>query len=303
MRAIITGATAAIGTALIKELTENGYDVTCVCRRDSQRNDRITESDRVHRVFAELDEYKLLPDICGTGYDSFFHLAWARTDRQGRNDVGAQTNNIRFTLDAAQAAHDMGCSVFVGAGSQAEYGRVEGVISPSTPAFPEIGYGIAKLAAGQLTRLLCSQIGVRHIWARIFSVYGPNNDGSMITSTIEKLLSGETPEFTPAEQMWDFMYSADCARALRMLAEGGTNGKVYCLASGDPRPLKEYIEIMRDVIDPSLPLGIGRIPYSANQVMNLSCDISDLQRDVGFSAGYSFEEGIRLTAESMRNRR
>ncbi len=298
MKAIITGATGAIGTALVTELEQAGHDVTVVCRRGSSRNDRITESERVHRFYAELCEYSSLPQLCGTGYDAFFHLAWGKTTGAGRNDVPAQLENIRYSVDAAQAAADMGCSVFVGAGSQAEYGRVEGMISPATPAFPENGYGMAKLAVGQLTRLLCSQNNVRHIWARIFSVYGPNDgEGSMITSTIRKLLRGEVPDFTPARQLWDYLYCADAARALMLLAQKGTDGKTYCVAGGEAVPLEKYITALRDAIDPSLPLGIGNIPYSDRQVMNLSCDISDLCGDTGFSPSVTFEDGIRKTIE------
>ena len=62
-----------------------------------------------------------------------------------------QNNNVKYALQAVKAAKELGCTRFVGAGSQAEYGRVEGTLTPDTPAFPENGYGIAKLCAGQMT--------------------------------------------------------------------------------------------------------------------------------------------------------
>ena len=51
----------------------------------------------------------------------------------------------------------LGCYKFIGAGSQAEYGRVEGKLTALTLTFPENGYGIAKLCAGQMSRILCEQ--------------------------------------------------------------------------------------------------------------------------------------------------
>lgn len=37
---------------------------------------------------------------------------------------------------------------------------------------------------------------------------------------------------------------------------------VYCIGSGQARPLREYIETLRDAVDPSLPLGIGDKNYA-----------------------------------------
>lgn len=302
-RAIITGPTGAIGMALIQKCIENGTEVTAVCHRGSRRAARIPVSDKISVVACDLDELRALPEILeGQGrYDVFFHLAWACTAGEGRNDTEVQTQNIRYTMDAAEAAGRLGCECFIGAGSQAEYGRVEGRLSAETPAFPENGYGIAKLCAGQLSRLRCSQLGIRHIWFRVLSVYGKyDGEQTMVMSSIRKMLQGESPEYTPAEQMWDYLYSEDAARAFCLAAEKGRDGAVYCLGSGQAVPLREYIEILQDEIDPCLPLKIGAKPYAEKQVMYLCADITDLREDIGFVPEIGFREGIRETVRWVK---
>lgn len=300
-RVIITGPTGAIGMALIQKCIEMGTEVTAVCRRGSARNARIPVSDRVKVVECNLDEMKKLPELLEGRYDVFFHLAWACTAGEGRNDTEAQTQNIRYTMDAVEVAAELGCKCFIGAGSQAEYGRVEGKLTADTPAFPENGYGIAKLCAGQLSRLRCGQLGMRHIWFRVLSVYGRyDGEQTMILSSIRAMLRGESPEYTPAEQMWDYLYSEDAAQAFYLAAEKGRDGAVYCLGSGQARPLREYIEIMRDEIAPDLTLKLGAKPYAEKQVMYLCADISALQRDTGFGPHVGFREGIRETVEWER---
>ena len=191
---------------------------------------------------------------------------------------------------------DSGCSAFVGAGSQAEYGRVEGNLNSQTPAFPENGYGMAKLCAGQMTRLYCRQAGMRHVWTRILSIYGPGDGaGSMVMSAIHRLLAGETPAFTKGEQQWDYLYSGDAAKALLLLGEKGHDGGVYCLGSGKARPLADYIGMIRDAIDPRLSVALGAVPYAPGQVMYLCADIAKLKEDTGFAPEVSFEEGIKKT--------
>ena len=188
--------------------------------------------------------------------------------------------------------------MFVGAGSQSEFGHVEGVLHPDLPCKPDNGYGIAKLAAGELSRLECQRLGIRHIWCRIISLYG-QFDGSytMVRSAIQKLLAGERPQFTRGDQLWDYIYSKDAARAFRLAAERGKDGAIYCVGTGKPRLLREYIYAIRDAIDSDLEIGLGELDYYPNQVMHLEADITNLTEDTGFVPVYSFEQGIRETIE------
>ena len=237
-RAVITGPTGAIGMALITQCIREGWEVLAVCHRGSARISSIPVHPRVKILETELSELGQLEQVIEGRYDVFYHFAWAGTTGAARNDMYLQNQNVRYALDAVAAAKRFGCQLFIGAGSQAEYGRVEGLLRPDTPTFPEMGYGIGKLCAGQMTREYAHQLGMEHIWVRILSVYGPN-DGtqSMVMSTILKLKNGEVPEFTKGEQLWDYLYSGDAANAFRLLGEKGCDGKVYVLGSGKARPL------------------------------------------------------------------
>lgn len=294
--AVITGPTGAIGSALCRELTRSGITVYAVCRPGSPRAAALGEHERIIRVECDASRLERLPELIPGRADAFFHFAWANTMGPGRDDMPAQIENIQYTIGAVHAAKALGCQVFIGAGSQAEYGRVEGILQPNTPCFPENGYGMAKLCAGQMSRLECRKLGLAHIWARILSVYGPgDNPNTMISHVIGQLLQGKKPALTQGIQQWDYLYSGDAARAFLLMAWHGVDGGVYPLGSGQARALKEYICILRDRIDPGLPLGFGEIPYGPLQVMHLQADISSLRADTGFTPAVSFEAGIENT--------
>lgn len=302
MRAVITGPTGAIGIALIQKCLEQKTEVVAICRRHSDRIHRIPKDPMVHIVECDLSELDQLTTEEIGSCDVFFHLGWDATFGSGRNDMSTQIRNVQYTIDAVELAHRLSCRVFVGAGSQAEYGRYEGKLSALTPVFPENGYGMAKLCAGQMSRIQCETYGMIHIWTRILSIYGPcDGERTMILSAIRKLLDGQIPAFTAGEQQWDYLYSKDAAEALYLLSEKGKSGKVYCIGSGSVRPLREYIEILRDAIDPQAELEIGKIPYPEKQVMYLCADISELQADTGFVPHTPFEAGIRETIAWARN--
>lgn len=299
--AVVTGPTGAIGVALCERLLQEGLTVYAVCRPGSPRADELPQDDRLHKVACDASDYASLPEKIGQA-DAFFHFAWAHTIGPGRNDMPAQIRNIGYTIDAVRAAKALGCKVFLGAGSQAEYGRVSGLLRPDTPAFPENGYGMAKLCAGQMSRVECQALGLDHVWARILSVYGPHDGAAtMISGTVRTLLAGEVPKLTAGEQKWDYLYAGDAAWAFWCMAQSGHNGAVYPLGSGQAYPLREYITVLRDTIDPSLQLGLGEIPYGPLQVMHLQADISALQKDTGFAPATDFAIGIRKTIEWIRS--
>lgn len=298
--AILTGPAGVLGTALRKKLAQEHVQTYVVCHPGSRRTAEIEENEYIHKVECDMRDYAHLPERIGEPCDVFFHLAWLGTaDHLNRLDVRIQEENIRYTLDAVDAAHALGCSVFVGAGSQAEYGHVDGVLHPDTPAFPVSGYGMGKLCAGQMTRLLCHSYGMRHVWTRTLSTYGlGDGKATLINTLIEKLLAGEKPSLTAGGQVWDYIYADDAAGAFYAAAERGRDGAVYVIGSGTTKRLREYMEITRDAIDPSLPLGIGEIPYYPDQAMHLEADVAPLKRDTGWEPKVRFEDGIRrLIAE------
>lgn len=293
-RIIITGATGAIGTALIKEMIDVGIEVLVFIRKDSDRNRNIPEHPLVEKIYCSLEELESIENTTGKTYDAFYHFAWAGAAGPGRNDMFLQNSNVKYALDAVGAAARFGCRTFIGAGSQAEYGRVEGKLRADTPVFPEMGYGMAKLCAGQMTREYAHQFGMRHIWTRVLSVYGPNDGAqSMVMSLIRKLKDGEIPQLTKGEQLWDYLYSSDAARAFRLLGEKGKDGKIYVIGSGEARPLSEYIELIRDLTAPEQVLDMGAVPYAKNQIMYLCADVTELREDTGWSASVDFTTGIK----------
>ena len=260
-KAIITGPTGAVGVSLIEELIHNGIEVTAVCRPDSKRISNIPNSPLVEIVECDISGIKGLSERLQGKYDTFFHLAWDGTYGDARQNLKLQVRNIQYTLDAVDLAEKVGCDTFIGAGSQSEFGHVNGVLHPYLPCNPDNGYGIAKLDAGRMSRIACKQKAIRHIWCRIVSLYGAYDaEYTMVMSGIIKMLKGERPQYTKGDQVWDYIYSKD----------------------------------------PDAEIGIGELSYYPNQVMHLEADIANLTADTGFVPLYSFEEGMKEVVDHVR---
>lgn len=302
MKAIVTGATGMIGWNLIKYLTGQGMEVLAIVNPLSKRKGCIPKHKCV--TIIECDLSNLMSIELDDVYDQFYHLGWKGTYGESREDLYLQEQNIREALIAVDFAAKAGCKVFVGAGSQAEYGaNYNEKLNGSLPARPESGYGIGKYTAGIMTRKRCVQLGIRHQWVRILSIYGPGDGNhTMVMSSVQQMLSGKVPAYTAGEQEWDYLYVEDAAEALYQIAEKGIDQKIYCLGNGNTRLLKDYIRDIRDVAAPSLEIKFGELPYAQHQVMYLCADLTELQNDTGFTVKTEFKEGMRKTLNWVREK-
>jgi len=289
---IVTGATGAVGSAVVRRALVKGIRVTCIVHQGSKRIGNLPQDDSLKIVECNLSDYKNL-QMEGQ-YGAFIHLSWEKTFGASRDDAEVQTRNIQYTLDAVQLAHRCGCKVFVGAGSQAEYGAQSVDLTPDLPVKPESGYGIAKYAAGKLSAMLCKSLCMRQCWIRILSVYGPNDgENSLISYLIREFKAGNSPQLTKCEQMWDYLYADDAADAILAVAEKGIDGKAYPLGSGNGRRLSDFVGDIREVINPEVEVQFGAKEYYSHQPMHLVADITELKKDTGWKPQLSFQEGIK----------
>ncbi|SFQ24015.1 Nucleoside-diphosphate-sugar epimerase [Lachnospiraceae bacterium XBB1006] len=296
---VITGATGCVGRALVDVCIAAGYEVLAVLNRNTSRGKSLESLEHCHILYLSLNEYKNAMSeiekqhIRLDSYELFFHLAWMSAFGVGRDDVRLQLSNVEASIDAVGFAKELGCTTFIGAGSQAEYGRTEGKLAPHTPTFPETGYGIAKLCTSQMTRILCEQFGMRSVWCRILSAYGPYDaEKTLIREAITKMLKNVETEFSPCEQTWDYIYADDAARALLVAGEYGENGGIYVVGSGESHRLSYYIDEIARITEYTKEIGYGKRGYNPKQVMNLQADISAIE-ELGFKVAVSFAEGIQ----------
>lgn len=301
VNAIITGATGFLGAALAGRILESGGKVAAIVRRNSPNRLRLADHPSLQVVEGDLSDVgSWRVPLSGFRGEVFYHLAWNGVGNSFRNDP-LQITNIEPSLATLRLAAELGCRRWIGAGSQGEYGPLNKRISEQEPLAPTTLYGAAKGATCLLSQALGRQLGVETVWARVFSTYGPgDNSGWMLVDVIRQLLAGQRPALTPGEQLWDYLYVDDAADALFAMGSADHLCGVYNLGSGQSRTIRSIAEIARDMIDPSLPLGFGEIPYRPDQVMHLEADIDKLVRETGWRPRIELESGVKNLLEWIK---
>lgn len=297
MKVVLTGASGFVGSFVLKLLLASGsHEVAIILR----------EPNAAWRIEDELARVKVIPgDISNVSSfegeinkfkpDAFVHLAWGGVLGDNRNDI-RQWNNITDTLQLLEVASRVGASHWIGLGSQAEYGQCQAKVDEYVITNPTTLYGISKLAACNVAKKMCDELGMRFAWLRLFSSYGPTDNPSwMIPYLINSLLLDERPRLTAAEQLWDYIYVEDAAAAVVSVLENIDAEGIFNLGSGASTSLKVIIEKIRDYINPNLPLGFGEVAYRPDQVMHLEADVSRLNQLTNWSPCVDLDEGLDKT--------
>ena len=96
----MTGGTGPIGLALIRRLTQEGIDVTLLARKVSVKRAYLPTNNPLLRVInCDLSELCQI-EIKENDFDVFFHLGWANTNADQRDDYEQQLINVRYAADA-----------------------------------------------------------------------------------------------------------------------------------------------------------------------------------------------------------
>lgn len=297
-RAIVTGATGFIGSYLVKELLNNGYYVMAMIRENTGHTDRLIQHDNLKIVRCDLEHVSELSIADEEPYEYFFHMAWNGVSGELQANYDSQIENIKTALDAMNFAKRMGCKRFIGAGSIHEYEGNKELSGDTEIVFQGHAYKIAKLAAHYYCKLNASRIGIDFLWPLLTNTYGAGEQSPrLINSMIRQLLSGIEPALTQCDQLYDFIYITDTARAYRYIAEKGISYKNYIIGSGNVIPLKEYLQKLRDIVNPDIQLGFGKHLYKGIYLSKKELVGEQLFQDTGFQTEITFEEGIRLTTE------
>ncbi|MCQ2521377.1 MAG: NAD(P)-dependent oxidoreductase [Lachnospiraceae bacterium] len=291
---IVTGATSMIGIATIKALILHGVRIFAISRKDSKRRCALPTSELITYIECDLDSLGKInfEEAC----DTLFHFGWGFTDRTTRDNPYLQLKNVQYTLDAVELAKRSGCKVFIGAGSQAEYGFQNNLIDENAQERPTVCYGITKLAAGKLARKLCEQYEMLCIWTRIFSVYGVNDSDNVMTSyAVNQFLKGEKAYFSKGLQIWNYLFEEDAGNYFYAIGENAKESMILNVAGCENKPLREFVQEMVKALGKDFQYEFS--DEESASYNGIEPCINKLESLTGYVPTVSFEEGIKRILE------
>jgi UDP-glucose 4-epimerase len=246
---------------------------------------------------ATFDERDVRDELDLDGAEVVFHLA-AQADVQtsmARPAYDAAVN-VGGTVNVLEAARAAGAQVVFSSTGGAIYGECDGPAPEDSPLEPLSPYGIAKLCGEEYLRGWNRVHGTGHVALRFANVYGPRQnsglEGGVVAIFLERMAEGEeTVIFGDGSQTRDFVYVGDVVDAL--LAAVGRAGGTYNVGTGRELSVADLHAACRAVagVDAEPRLEPARI----GDVLRSVLDVSRIERDLGWRARTSLDEGLRRT--------
>ncbi|MEO5586476.1 MAG: dTDP-glucose 4,6-dehydratase [Novosphingobium sp.] len=321
MRVIVTGGAGFIGSALVRHLVlDKGYDVLTIdaltyagCEAslravEGKDNHRFLKADICNR--AAMDQA-----IQGFAPDRIMHLAAeSHVDRSitGATDF-IQTNVVgTFTLLEAARGFWNGLAAaaktsfrFLHVSTDEVYGSLgaEGLFSETTPYDPSSPYSASKAASDHLAKAWERTYGLPVVVSNCSNNYGPYHfPEKLIPLTILNALAGRPlPVYGTGENVRDWLFVDDHARALDLVAERGRVGVTYNVGGSNERRNIDVVRRICAVLDAVAPAEAPRdrlirfVPDRPGHDARYAIDATRLETELGWRANETFDTGIAKT--------
>ena len=289
------GARGFLGSHLCRALVGAGADVAAV-----SRTAHSGEPTAVRWWQCELEDFAQAEELVGQAQpDVIFHLGGRVSAAPDPSLVlptfhSLLTTSVNLLTLAARRA----CRRVVFVGSLEEpYGAAA---EDATPASP---YGAAKWAAGAYGRMFHGLYGCSVVNVRPFMTYGPAQAcDKIIPSTILSLLRHEEPRLSGGRRPLDWVYVDDVIDGvLRAATAHRAEGRTIDLGSGTAVPVRDIVERLVRLIDPSITPRFGALPdRPGGDVRVASLDRADAV--LGWRPTTPLETGLSRTIEWYRMR-
>lgn len=289
---LITGATSFIGLNLLNYLL-NDYKIIAVVRPNSQKLENLPVNVNLSVAELNLEEYDKLPLIITENIYGFIHLAWNGTRGADRENIEMQKLNYKFSISALHSAVKLNANIFMSAGSQAEYGLQNNIITEDTVPKPVTAYGKSKLKFYKYSMEFCKNNNIKFVEPRFFSLYGAGDyKGTLIMSMLAKMVKNEPCNLTDCTQKWNFLNIKDAVAGMKLLLEcEQVKSGAYNFASKDTRELKSFLFEMKNITNSKSKLNFGAISHNDSGKYGINPDITKLL-NTGWQPKISFEDGI-----------
>ena len=288
-RAVVTGASGFIGTALLRYLRAGGWTVVAVDRRaspDPEQSIRQLDVAQAGALDGLLDDRTVI-----------FHLA-ASADVAGsvanpRHDFD---NTFRGVFEVLEAARH--------AGSRVVFPSTASIFDASNPlplaerafARPTSPYAAGKLGGEAYCHAYHRSFGVDVRIARLFSVYGVGMFRFAIHDIIRKIQQNhqELTILGDGLQVRDYLFIDDAVRGLTMVATDGAAGEEYNVASGIPVQLLDLARLIAELMGhPKIRIRTTGRSF-AGDTARWYADISKV-RALGFEPRVDLRSGLLQT--------
>ena len=324
-RILVTGGAGFIGSAVVRLLVREGYDVINVDKLtysgnlDSLREVAHAPNYRFHR--ADICDEAVMDEILATERpDAVMHLAAeSHVDRSIDGPAVFVDTNVVGTVRLLSAVlrHWRGMEEdarkqfrFHQISTDEVYGHLpldSGIFTEETPYAPSSPYSASKAAADHFAQAWHVTYGLPVVLSNCSNNYGPFHfPEKLIPLIIINAIEGEQlPVYGEGRNVRDWLHVEDHARALALILTRGRVGESYNVGGRAERSNLAVVEAICEILDRKRPRTGGSshreliqfVPDRPGHDLRYAIDPAKIETELGWRSDHSFEQGLEQTVE------
>ena len=324
MRILVTGGAGFIGSAVIRHIIENTHHhvlnvdkLTYAGNLESLQS--IEKSERYQFFQTDICDQVELEKI----FENFqpnvvMHLAAeSHVDRSIDGPAAFIQTNIVGTYSLLEAARKYWLSLTLDAkeafrfhhiSTDEVYGDLEGttdLFTETTPYTPSSPYSASKASSDHLVRAWQRTYGLPTIVTNCSNNYGPYHfPEKLIPLVILNALDMKPlPIYGKGDQIRDWLFVEDHARALYQVVTEGVVGETYNIGGHNEKQNIEVVKMICKILDELKPESTGQkyetlitfVKDRPGHDLRYAIDAAKIEKELGWTPQETFETGIRKT--------
>ena len=320
MRILVTGGAGFIGSALVRHLVGHGHDVLTVdaltyagnraSLRDVEGNGRhrfvqadICDRAAMDAAFVQFQPERVMHLAAESHVDRSISGAgeFVRTNVTGTFTLLEVARDFWGRLPAAEAERFR----FLHVSTDEVYGSLgdEGLFHEDTPYDPSSPYSASKAASDHLAKAWARTYGLPVVVSNCSNNYGPYHfPEKLIPLIVLNAMAGrELPVYGAGDNIRDWLYVEDHARALDLIASRGRIGETYNVGGRNERRNIDVVRRICTLLDELMPAAAPReslirhVTDRPGHDERYAIDATKLETELGWRAQETFDSGIAKT--------
>ena len=313
-KVLVTGAGGFIGSNVVEELVSAGYDVRAlvhyngrgdwgmlgqlssdVLRSIEVLSGDVTDAAMVRSLVKGCDAVCHLAALIGIPYSYLAPASYVST-------------NVIGTMNILEACRDTCVKRIVVTSTSEVYGTAQyAPIDELHPLQAQSPYSASKIGADKLAESFFRSFDLPVVTLRPFNTYGPRQSAlAIIPTVLTQALSGSKRiELGSLEPKRDLTFVHDTARAFRLAVETpGIEGETIHFGNGQAISIRDLAQKCLEIVGSGAEIvsRTERVRPDRSEVGLLLCDAGKAQRMLGWISEVSLEEGLKRTADYLRDR-
>jgi UDP-glucose 4-epimerase len=303
MKILVTGGAGFIGSNVVDEFIAQGHEVVVADNLSTGHESNVNPKARFYKI--DLRDPALI-DIFNHERPEVVdhHAAQADVRKSVTDPLYDQDVNIRGTLNLLECARQSGVRkvIYISSGG-AVYG--EPVYLPCDedhPIVPLCPYGVTKHTIEHYLYIYKLLHGMDYTVLRYGNVYGPRQDplgeAGVVAIFTGRMLKGQLVTINGSgEQVRDFIFVQDCARANALALERGS-GRIFNLGWCRATTINEIFSELKRIT--AYPYEAQYGPAKPGETFKIYIDNQRARRELNWQPAFPLEEGLRLTVEYFK---